>query len=232
MSADTGERLRTLARDHFEGHLSLESYRKLRAQLLDGLLAPAPMPSSDTTRPRAASELEVTTRPRTVTPRSGAQHPEPAPRLWARAGMRRIVLLVALGLVLAVAVALLVWFETRARAAQRTSAAVGAAASATHGADSVRMLLQPLLNERRWSDARLRALNDALVKIGPARIVAERNTEWFNAVVNSVRNRLRQRQALAAAPLTPETSPLDALAQTLGVGLGSPAARERLRKQH
>jgi len=230
MRTDSADRLRALARDHLEGRLSLETYRKLRAQLLDGLLVPDLSLSSDPTKPRAPTEFEITTQPRMAARRFAADLPRPAPQVWQRIGRGRIAGLAALGLVLAAAIVFLVWFEIKVPAPQRTAGASGAATS-LRSADPIRTLLEPLLKERNWSNARLLALNDALLKVGPARISAERNSDWFNAVVDRVRTRLREQQALAGAPLTPATSPLAALARTLGIGLGMPGKAAPMRKQ-
>ncbi len=217
MTADIGDSLRALVRDHLEGRLSRQAYRRRRAQLLDGLPA-----CTDTTRPRAVTEFEITTQPRTVLAQLNAD--PPAPRARNKAGRGPIAALTVLVLALAVAVVLLVWSEIEASAPQRAPAAASGAASSRKSADPIRALLQPLRQDTHWSDARLLAINAALLRIGPARIAAARNRDWFNAVVDRVRTRLRQRQALAAAPLTPRTSPLAALARTLGIPLASPEA--------
>ena len=229
MTADIGESLRALVRDHLEGRLSLEAYRRRRAQLLDGLPA-CGRASLDTTRPREVTEFEITTQPRTVLARINADPPEPEPRVRDKEGRGRIAALAALALALAIAVALLVRSEIEARAPQHAPAAASGAASSRKSADPIRALLQPLRQDSHWSDARVLAINAALIRMGPARIAAARNSDWFNGVVDRVRNRLRQQQALAAAPLTPRTSPLAALAKTLGIPLASPEAHAPARR--
>ena len=94
--------------------------------------------------------------------------------------------------------------------------------SAGQPTNPIQALLQPLLENPDWSNARLVALNEALLEAGQAQIDAARNTDWYEAFVESVRSRLREEQALAGAPLTPESSPLAALAVTLGIDLATP----------
>jgi hypothetical protein len=223
MREDIADTLRALARDHLEGRSSLERYRRLRAELLDGLVGASAGPSSVITqprepagpdvitRPRAALRLEPTPPPLTARPRApDAKSPQPA-----KAGAPRIAALAALGLLLAIGIVLLVRHR-RSRALVPQPAAAAAAHSAA-SADPIHTLLLPLLNDEDWSDSSVRALNDALRKFPPARIAADRDTGWFNTAVEIVRFRVKQQQALASGPLDPATSPIAALAQTLGI---------------
>lgn len=217
MSADRADRLRALARDHLEGRSSLESYRRLRAKLLDDLIAPAAAASSDATQPRAPAPPGEVTQPRAPAPRAAAGLAAPAS---FDKGLRpgRIAGYVLLGLLLAfVAVSALWRHHSRNLASQPGTAATGSGP-----ADPIRQLLDPLLQSPDWSDARLLALNEALLEAGRPRLEAARGTDWFDAFVANVRSRLRQQQALAGAPLTPENSPLAALAVTLGIDLAAP----------
>lgn len=111
---------------------------------------------------------------------------------------------------------------SRQAAAPPLAGSSGAQRGATEQPDPIRALLQPLLENPDWSNPRVLALNEALVEAGQAQIDAARNTDWFQAFVESVRSRLRQQQALAGAPLTPNSSPLAALAVTLGIDLAAP----------
>lgn len=238
MRADIADSLRALARDHLEGRSSLESYRRLRAELLDGLLAlragPA-APSSDVTQPRESIEREVMTQPReakpvepttgplTPTPRTAAEGLKSA-RPVAKGSGGRIAALAAVGLGLLCAVGVMLFLRqqrSRAVAPQRAAAAATATTNSVESADPIHTLLLPLLNDDDWSDSSVLALNDALRRFPPARIAADRNTDWFNTAVEIVRFRVKQQQALTSAPLTPATSPIAALAETLGVDLPS-----------
>ena len=241
MSADTADRLRALARDHLEGRSSLETYRRLRAQLLDDLMAPAAGApaagapaggtSPDATQPRAAAQVSDATQPRASAPRSTAERSEPArvppsppsPPSPAPAGNEvgsgRAVGYVALVLLVVLGVAFFVWKHH-----SRGPASSAASAPVTSGqTDPLQALLEPLLQNPDWSDARLVALNQTLLEAGQRRLDAVRNTDWFGAFVESVRSRLLQQQALAGAPLTADNSPLAALAVTLGIDLAAPA---------
>lgn len=238
MSADTADRLRALARDHLEGRSSLETYRRLRAQLLDSLTAPvtaapaaavpAASASPDATQPRAAAQVSEATQPRLASPRAGPerseppQGPQPPRPPPAGKGVRLggIPGYVGLVLVLALAVVFFVWRHHSRGAASPAAATAPVSGGQT---DPLQALLEPLLQNPDWSDARLVALNQALLEAGQQRLDAERNTDWFDAFVESVRSRLLQQQALAGTPLTPDNSPLAALAVTLGIDLAAPA---------
>jgi hypothetical protein len=234
---DIADTLRALARDHLEGRSSLERYRRLRAELLDGLVGASAGPASDITQPREAAGPDVITRPRaalrpeptppplTARPRAaGASSPRPA-----KGSGPRIPALAALGLLLAVGVTLLVRHRL-SRAVAPHPAAAAAAARSGASADPIHTLLLPLLNDEDWSDSSVRALNEALRKFPPARIAADRDRDWFNTAVETVRFRLKQQQALASAPLDPATSPIAALAQTLGIDQRSSEAAAGARK--
>lgn len=225
MSADTADRLRALARDHLEGRSSLQAYRRQRAQLLDSLIAPAAGASAaaaspDTTQPRTAAQVSEATQPRAAIARATPERSEPPPPpagKEARSG--RVMGYAGLVLILTLAAAFFVW-----RHHSRGSGSPVATAPARGGqTDPLQTLLEPLLQTPDWSDARLVALNQALLEVGQPRLDAARNTDWFDAFVESVRSRLLQQQALAGTPLTVENSPLAALAVTLGIDLAAPA---------
>lgn len=99
---------------------------------------------------------------------------------------------------------------------------MGAQPGGSERTDPIRALLEPLLENPDWSNPRVLALNEALLEAGQKQIDAARNTDWYQAFVESVRSRLREQQALAGAPLTPDSSPLAALAVTLGIELATP----------
>jgi formylglycine-generating enzyme required for sulfatase activity len=244
MGADPADSLRALARDHLEGRSSLGDYRRLRAKLLDGLIAPVDRAAPEATRPRAAPEVSDATQPRAATPRATTDQapPRPLPKEEG-AGVGRAAGLAALGALLAGAIAFFVWHHARSpsTAPATTSSAAGASAESPDGrtdstgqAAPIHALLEPLLENPDWSDGRLVALNESLLEAGQEPLDAARNTDWFNAFVASVRSRLRQQQALAGTPLTPDSSPLAALAVTLGIDLAAsaqPPAQEGAAKQ-
>ena len=107
-SADKVARVQALARDHREGRLSLEAYRKLRAPLLDTLDWPHATDSQCTTLPNLSPLAGVPGRSPEDTWTSPVLAP-PAPQAPARQirpsrRWLRVVLMVAAGL-LAVAAA-------------------------------------------------------------------------------------------------------------------------------
>lgn len=129
----------------------------------------------------------------------------------------------ALAVFLAVAVGLFFWWrQSRQPVSPSAAGPVSTQTSAGQQTNPIQALLEPLLENPDWSNARLVALNEALLETGQAQIDAARDTDWFEAFVESVRSRLREQQALAGAPLTPESSPLAALAVTLGIDLATP----------
>jgi formylglycine-generating enzyme required for sulfatase activity len=274
MSADIPDKLRALTRDHLEGRTSLASHRRLRAQLLDGLVASAAGVPPDATQPRIAAlpsdgnrsqartpphPAEVTqpraqsaaAPPASMTPPASTGSPESTPSAAsipsarstasvaptaspnevggsgpppAPAGAGRIAGYAALAVVLAAAVGFLVWRHHSHVLSTPAAAAGGTGAQPAGQGDPIHALLEPLLESPDWSDARLLALNEALLEAGRPRIEAVRDTEWFDAVVDSVRSRLLQQQALTSSPLTPDRSPLAALAATLGIDLSALAS--------
>jgi formylglycine-generating enzyme required for sulfatase activity len=253
MSADIADRLRALARDHAEGRSSLEGYRRLRAQLLDSLLAPAAGTSSTTTQPRTARPSEVTqprapspplaptpahvsrqpplsspspsrapTSPQAPTPSPVAEHPETTPP-GGKLDSARIAGYVTLAVLLTVVIGFFIWRrQSQQPGPPPVAASPGTPTSKGQGIDAIQALLAPLIENPDWSNARLLTLNEALVEAGQAQIDGARNADWFQAFVESVRSRLREQQALAGAPLTPASSPLAALAVTLGIDLAAP----------
>ncbi|MDE2263894.1 MAG: SUMF1/EgtB/PvdO family nonheme iron enzyme, partial [Gammaproteobacteria bacterium] len=227
MSAEIADRLRALARDHLEGRSSLQSYRRQRAQLLDSLVVLPAGGSPEATQPRAAMQLGEVTQPRAAAlPQAAAERPAPpSADIESKMGRGRIAAYVALGLLLIFAVALLVSrHHLRGAAAPHGTAATSSGAGeGTAQTDPIQALLQPLLENPDWSDDRLLALNEALLEAGRARLEAVSNTDWYQAFLESVRSRLRQQQALAGTPLTPDSSPLAALAVTLGIDLSAQA---------
>ena len=142
-------------------------------------------------------------------------------------GLGRIAGYAALAVVVAFAVVLIVWRRHSPSVAAPPTAATRDGTSAagqtepTGQTDPIRALLEPLLESPDWSDSRLVELNEALLEAGRPQIDAVRDTDWFDAVVDRVRGRLLQQQALASAPLTPDRSPLAALAVTLGIDLAT-----------
>lgn len=230
MSADVADRLRALARDHLEGRSSLESYRRLRAPLLDRLIAPADGGSFEATQPRASIPLAEVTQPRAVVARAAVEPSRPLLPGGSAVMLRRVVACGAVALLVIFAAVFLVrQHRARSLAAPRTATAGsgGMSAGGAEQAEPIRALLEPLLENPDWSDARLLALNEALLEAGRVRLEAARSTDWFNDFVDSVRSRLLQQQALAGTPLTPDSSPLAALAVTLGIDLTAPAQPAR-----
>jgi hypothetical protein len=247
MSADIAERLRALVRDHVEGRYDAATYRRLRAELLDGLLSPHATPAAEITQSREALDRELITQPREAVARSLTSEPsaataaEPTPpppamprgaqelpkasplaKIGRRRAGARVPALAALGLLVAVGATLLLWHYRSPAVAPPPPRAASGVPNRAQGPDPIHTLLQPLIDDGDWSDSSVVVLNAALRKFPAAQIAAERNADWFNVALEVVRFRLKQQQALASAPLSPDTSPIAALAQTLGIELARP----------
>ncbi len=228
MSEDVAGRLRELARDHSEERLSLMAYRGLRAPLIDSLSAhrSAADDPEVITRPRA-EVLRITNGTQTSRPHRAAE-PDPSPGPGAqpqRSHLRRTLPLGAIILVAGV-LGLGAWLMWGKRPGGMTSvpAISTHAPVASPKSDPLRNEIEPLLDSDDWSPDRLVKVNAALLEAGPQRIQAAAGAEWFQRLADAVRQRLKEQRALGSRPLTPDKSPLAALAVTIGIDLMPPAA--------
>ena len=207
MSTDLAARLRLLAQDHHEGRLTLAEYRKLRAPLLDSLEL----------RPSSGGDDEAITRPRAATAApAGAQRPPPRPAGSANKG--RLLFAVAVGVVAVIAV---VWWSTRSRHAGADSAIPS---DQSQVSAAVHEVVRPFVERNDWSDASVNEVNASLLELGHQPLAAAAAEQWFQRFVDEVRRRFKEQQALSQAPLTADTSPLAALAVTVGLDLNAPDA--------
>jgi formylglycine-generating enzyme required for sulfatase activity len=228
MSVEVAARLRTLAQDHYDGKLDLAAYRALRAPLLDSLSVTA-LPGTDITQPRATppqSQRDAITRPgrpRAVSPQSSTSASgrfplppaPPAPVAARRSGRLAIAILAV-----AVAACALWWWLGR----HSSNSATQAAAAGQSAPQAVQSAVEQFVGAVDWSDTRVTELNASLVELGGERISAVAHEDWFRRFVDELRRRLKEQQALSAARLTADNSPLAALAVTIGIDLNSPDA--------
>jgi formylglycine-generating enzyme required for sulfatase activity len=240
MSADVTERLRSLAQDYHDGRLDLAAYRSLRAPLLDSLVPNAAATAAvavtqprtvswqtdEITRPgkpRAAADASATASSKAVSmsvPSIGARSatsPDPAPTS-SRGAKPLPLAMIAIGAALIVVLALALWMLDR-RSTATDAAAVTRAASETVDAD-----VSAFLDRADWSDGSLVVLNATLLERGQSQVAAATRNPGFQRFVDELRRRLKEQQALAAAPLSADTSPIAALAVTVGLDLSSPDA--------
>lgn len=211
MSADLAARLRALAQDHHAGKLTLAAYRKLRAPLLDSLELHA-MDEMAVTQPRSLGRAAGRP-PRTRiqdTAVKAATRPTTLPRVI-------VVLLLLL------VIALAAWWTL-----QRSTPHQEAAADSIAPAGPVHDVVEPFVQRGDWSDARVAALNVALLELGDRQIGAVAGEQWFQRFVDDLRKRFKEQQALVQTPLTAQSSPLAALAVTVGLNLDSPDAAIRI----
>jgi formylglycine-generating enzyme required for sulfatase activity len=206
LSADLAARLRVLAQDYGEGKLSLATYRRLRAPLIDSLELHG----------RSSGDDDAITRPRAV--QRAAEPAAPAERETPPAPKRNFpTLIVVLGVAIAATVA--VWLS-------RSGDGASSVPSAQENA--VETLVRAFEEGGDWSDSRIAAFNAALNSLGPQRLGEAASEPAFRRFVEEVRRRFKEQQALAGAPLTRESSALAALAETLGLDLDSPDAAIRI----
>lgn len=206
MSADLAARLRALAQDHHAGKLNLVAYRKLRAPLLDSLQL----------RAGATDEMAVT-QPRSLG-RAAGTPPRTGNTAAAVASRTAIPPRVIVALLFLLVIAAAAWWALRSTPDEQ------AAADATAPASPVHDVVEPFVQRGDWSDARVAALNVALLELGERQIGAVAGEQWFQRFVDDLRKRFKEQQALVRTPLTAQSSPLAALAVTVGLDLDSPDA--------
>ena len=80
--------------------------------------------------------------------------------------------------------------------------------------DRIQGLIAPLLSDPDWDDARIAAVNAALLEEGPRRIAARQQTEWFQRFAAEVRRHLQERRS--------QQGTLAALAVTIGLDPDAP----------
>ena len=240
MSAEVAARLRSLAQDHHDGRLDLAAYRALRAPLLDSLASYGPaLPAAEITQPRGAPAQalrDAITRPgRPHVVSSGSSSSASAgSRAASSSGesqsgplissqrLRQVAIAITIAIGVVVVVGLSTWLA-------RGAADHGAADGRTTGVPverggGVRSLLESFAAGGDWSDARITALNAALLELGANQIAAVAPESWFQQFVDELRRRLKEQQALSPTRLTADNSPLAALAVTVGLDLNSPDA--------
>ncbi|MDB6087539.1 MAG: hypothetical protein JWN85_323 [Gammaproteobacteria bacterium] len=210
MSDDVAGRLRALAQDCFEGRLTLPAYRRLRAPLLDSLVA----------HETVTDDADVITQPRMAALRAESSARSP---LQQRVRGGRTAAIAAITASVLISLIIGIWLTWNKLPFVRTSGweSPSQAAPEAPRPDSVQTLVQPLLESTDWSDNRLAAVNTGLLEAGRARVAADARTEWFERFAAAVRRRLKEEQALGGAS-SPDKSPLAALAVTIGVDLKSP----------
>jgi formylglycine-generating enzyme required for sulfatase activity len=216
MSNDLAARLRALAHDHQAGRLSREAYRKLRAPLMDSLAksGAAPMDDMAITQPRAAAR-SVASAPASRTADAVQQQAPPA---RSKAGTRATIVVFGLLLVAATAFMFI----------RGPVSGDDAPDEPVAQASPVRDVVQPFVERGDWSDTRVASLNVELLALGQRHMAAAAHEQWFQRFVEELRMRFKEQQALAPAPLTAHTSPLAALAVTVGLDLNSPDAAIRI----
>ena len=204
MSEAAADRLRCLVKDYQQGRLSFPEYRRLRTALLDSL-------GREPGEEGVAAELiaEVITQPRPPAAPSPVVTSKPAasPRSrWVGALVLGLVVVVTIGAILVL------------ERGTPESSGVPVPGSPV-GSDRIYDVIEPLMNNPDWGEARIAAVNASLLEEGARQIAARQQTEWFQRFAAEVRRRLESQRAAGAEGLVPDKSSLAALAVTIGLNL-------------
>jgi hypothetical protein len=207
MSEAAADRLRSLVKDYQQGRLSFPEYRRLRTSLLDSL---GREPGVEV----VAAELiaEVITQPRPPAPslvRSGdgitRKSTAPSRSRWLGA--------LVLGLVVTtIGVLLMLNRSGRERSGVPDQ-------GVPISSDRIYEVIEPLMQNPDWGEARIAAVNASLLEEGARQIAARQQTAWFQRFAVEVRRRLASQRAAGTAGLVPDQSSLAALAVTIGINL-------------
>jgi hypothetical protein len=195
MSEDIAARLRSLAREYSQGRLSLQAYRQVRGLLLDSL----------------------TSSPQSNVPPTSPSLP---PVSKAPAARRSWVGWIGLFLFCVIVIgALYGAFGDRLHEQPDRGHGMSQSRLAADRARSDRIfhLVAPMLNDPDWTEARIAAVNAALLEEGARRIAAQRGTEWFQRFTREVQRRLDEQRALGVDRRGQERGSLAALAVTIGI---------------
>lgn len=222
MSASAATRLRQLATQYHGGELDLASYRRMRAELLDRLAgAEVEYDESSTTLPGRARAATPATAPvpaaAPAEPRATRPAPVEKPAAAPRKGGGAIYLV--LGLV-AVAAAGGYFFFMRP-----TAPAVPAESAPPADTTSESYLaINDFLAADDWSDDQLANFNTRWATLPDDERAAAVDQSWYQAFVERVRSRVKERRALTATADRPGTvdGPLSALASSVGIDISSP----------
>lgn len=213
MSEEVADRLRSLVKDYQHGRLSFPEYRRLRTALLDSL-------DREPGVEVVAAEViaEVITQPRSPAPAplgdvaTARRAPSPDERKFAALSRSQWLGALVLGLIVATLGAILVvnrGGHERSRVPE----------SGTVSTDRIYEVIEPLMNNPDWGEARIAAVNASLLEEGARQIAARQQTEWFQRFAAEVRRRLESQRAAGAEGLVPDKSSLAALAVTIGLNL-------------
>ncbi len=206
MSEAAADRLRGLVKDYQQGRLSFPEYRRLRTSVLDSL---GREPGEEV----VAAELiaEVITQPRPASPPVG--HPGGVGMRRSTSWLRRPWIgALVLGLVAVTIGAMLILNHS----GERSGAPVSRGPVSS---DRIYDVIEPLMNNPDWGEARVAAVNASLLEEGARQIAARQQTEWFQRFAAEVRQRLESQKAAGAEGLMPDKSSLAALAVTIGLNL-------------
>ena len=241
MSASAATRLRQLATQYHSGELNLQSYRQLRAELLDRLTnTDADPEESGTTLPQRTRPVTVpVTAPiATPAPAPAPAAPSPAPvqpappsaQLHrpqpavaasppAASGGMRTYIVVALIALLGFGA---VWFFYL-----RPSPVANDGQSVQAGTDTESYsAIHEFLDADDWSDEQLANFNTRWATLPDDMRAAALDQPWYQNFVERVRSRVKEQRALTATAESAGTveGPLASLASSVGIDISSPDA--------
>jgi formylglycine-generating enzyme required for sulfatase activity len=217
MSASAATRLRQLATQYHGGELDLQSYRSLRAELLDRLTnAEFDADESSTTLPQRTRPAAV---PAPVTP--AVVPPPPAPMLPAAPRKSAGGTLLSIGLAVAIGIGALWYFQLRP-----TPAATGASSEQVDTTSESYVAIDEFLAADDWSDDQIANFNIRWSTMPEEERAAALHQPWYQNFVLRVRSRVKEQRALTATANSAGTvrGPLFALASSVGIDVSSPDA--------
>jgi formylglycine-generating enzyme required for sulfatase activity len=238
MSASAATRLRQLATQHHGGELDLQTYRRLRAELLDRLTNTEGEAEGNITlpqRPRPAATAPAPAVPTVSMPSAAAPlapPPQPPPAVPARAtsvspartaGPRRPGLRtsIVVALVAVIAMGAGGYFLLRP-----TTASPDATAESAEDTPESYLAINDFLAADDWSDEQIANFNARWATMPEEVRDAALEQPWYQNFVQRVRSRVKEQRALTATADSAGTveGPLSALASSVGIDVSAPDA--------
>jgi formylglycine-generating enzyme required for sulfatase activity len=223
MSASASTRLRQLATQYHGGELDLQSYRRMRAELLDRLTgADADVDEAGTTLPQRVRPAAIPAA--APLPPAPAERPAPqappvpqAAREAPRTGSSTIYIVVAVVAVIGAAA----WFLYLRPASPQAAGEIAATVDTT---SESYLAINDFLAADDWSDDQIANFNTRWATLPDGERAAALEQPWYREFVERVRSRVKERRALTATAERPGTveGPLSSLAGSVGIDISSP----------
>ena len=240
MSASAATRLRQLATQYHGGEIDLQSYRRLRAELLDRLTSAdvdAEEPGTtlpQRTRPVVTAPAPATApvhvhapvpvpappppRPQAVTEPQPGSAPQAKPAPVARKGGAGGIVITII-VIAALALGAVWYFYLRAPLASS-----GAAAEQADATPESYHAINDFLAADDWSDEQIANFNTRWATLPDEMRDSALDQPWYQDFVERVRSQVKERRALTATAESAGSveGPLSALASSVGIDISSP----------